>query len=190
MVSDVVKTVPRREEERKREERSGKKYFERFTSCDLGSAARVLCAPPVKQDSLPCSSVRRQLQVSGDRENELRLPQSHRLLFSSYFQSYAFGRELMGLACQLSGSRPQLTKHVTMSEGSCVLMKCSQRCSEIPARPSRPHSHPAMSMKLSVPSNPPQSLSLSLYRQLSSVFPHVCRSSVLTSSLLTFPTSV
>lgn len=45
--------------------RSEKKYFERFISCDLGPVARVLCVPPVKQDSVPRLSVRRQLQVSG-----------------------------------------------------------------------------------------------------------------------------
>lgn len=56
------------------------------------------------------------------RENELRLPQSHRLIFSLYFQSYAFGRELMGTglsAEQKPSTTDQTCHHVQRELCAC-----------------------------------------------------------------------
>lgn len=90
--------------------RKGCRSFELFVSCGLGSAAQVLCAS-VKQDNLPCVSVRRQLQVSELGRMNSAFHKATCSFAVLHFESHAYGRGLMGTGSSAALKAPTMDHH-------------------------------------------------------------------------------
>lgn len=79
-------------------------------------------------------------------ENELHLPQNHKLLFSLYIQSHAYNRELTWTGSSAELKTPTSGHHT--QKDLCAYERQRQCCYETSALSSRSHSRSTMSMKL------------------------------------------